>query len=104
MFRVLKCEMPSPNSQTHTASLTHIATMARGLAFAQADDAALARIWLEVSGRHDEQNTQTFLSNAQAVFSRSIGISTEVRTPDSLRSRWNIFQRVVQKYLGCERA
>ena len=78
--------------------------MVRGLSFSPADDAALARSWLEVSNRQDEQNSQSFWENVQEVFLKNFGISTDIRTPDSLRSRWNTLQRVVQKYLSCERA
>lgn len=104
MFIVFKCKLPGPNSQTHTASLTHFTTRAGGLAFGSADNAALARICLEVSMRHDEQSMQKIWSNVQDVFSKSIDISTEIRTPDSFCSRRNNLQRVVQKYLAYERA
>ena len=78
--------------------------MVRGLSFSPAGDAALARSWLEVSNRQDEQNSQSFWENVQEVFLKNFGISTDISTPESLRSRWNTLQRVVQKYLSCERA
>ena len=78
--------------------------MVRGLSFTPDDDAALARSWVNVSSRHDEQNSHTFWEGVRKVFLEMDGLSSIDRTADSLRCRWNTLQRLVQKYLSAEKA
>ena len=64
----------------------------------------LAKSWLKVLNRQNEQNSQSFSENVQEVFLKNFGISTDIRTLDSLRSPWNTLELQVQKYLSCELA
>ena len=78
--------------------------MVRGKAFSPEDDCALSKAWIEVSQRHEEQNSPTFWSSVAEMYSSYYGVTAPQRTPDSLRSRWSVLQRLVKKYLAAERA
>lgn len=63
--------------------------MARGPAFNPEDDAALTRSWMEVSSRHDEQNSTVFWGAVLQCFEKQENRSGCYRSQESLRSQWN---------------
>ena len=78
--------------------------MVRGLSFTPEDDAALAKAWVSVSSQQNEQNAPQFWSNVRDFFNHKQDCDNIDRTGDSLRSRWHVLQRSVQKYLAAEAA
>eukprot|EP00171_Calliarthron_tuberculosum_P003660 IDg3660t1 len=77
--------------------------MVRCASFAPEEDTALARCWVSVSARYDEQNAATFWKNIFDTFSTQSEASERLRSAGGLHSRWQVLQKPVQKYLTADR-
>jgi hypothetical protein len=74
-----------------------------GPGFTQSEDLLLARAWVRASGDGTDQDASVFWQTVAEIFNNADceeRISPQRRTPQSVRCRWTLVQRVVQKYIA----
>lgn len=74
----------------------------RGPSFSAAEDLALARVWMSATESVADMNSDMYWERA-AVAYKTQPEATIQRTGHSLRSRWGVLQRLVQKYLAADK-
>lgn len=80
------------------------ASAVRGPSFSAEEDLLLARAWIRSSREGVDQDAVAFWSSCTSVLNKSLESQARARTPQSVRCRWTLVQRVAQKYLAARKA
>jgi hypothetical protein len=78
----------------------------RGSGFAPSEDVLLARSWARASSDGKDQDASVFWQTLAEIFNEvdsEARIPPQKRTPQSVRCRWTLVQRVAQKYIAARR-